>query len=254
MALFLGTKNTVIEFVHCDFSLNGSPFVVGGAGLGVITDFRRPANEKATPPHVAHNRNTSLRVQDSKFIQNVALYGAGIFYDSVYRSAVSDLTDVIYFFIQNSTFQENMAFTGSAILAWEFKSHAAYVGTQLQVTGVNIIGNIISSTNSAQTISSTNSAQTNQQQTGIIDLRTINMTLKGSCSISNNAGTGLKAEASYVGIDGNVTFSENTGVRGGAMFLFSFSYLIVLPNASLYLLNNKAREAGGAIYTNLLRF
>ncbi len=68
VALFLGTKNTAIEFVNCDFSFNGSPFVVGGAGLGVITEFRRPANEKATPPHVAHNRNTSLRVQNSRFI------------------------------------------------------------------------------------------------------------------------------------------------------------------------------------------
>ncbi len=36
------------------------------------------------------------------------------------------------------------------------------------------------------------------------------------------------------------------------MFLITFTYLIVLPNASLHLIDNVARESGGAIYSNLL--
>ncbi len=47
----------------------------------------------------------------------------------------------------------------------------------------------------------------------------------------------------------NIKFSENIALRGGAMFLTTLTWLIVLPNASLYLLHNTAKESGGAIYS-----
>ncbi len=78
------------------------------------------------------------------------------------------------------------------------------------------------------------------------------MTMHGNCAIKDNFGTALRAESSQVGIVANVTFDSNIGIRGGAMLLITYTYLIVLPNASLYLLNNIARESGGAIYSNFL--
>ncbi len=252
LALFSGTKNTAIEFIDCEFSENGVTrelipefLSVGGAGLGIFTDFERPKNEQFQPPHVVHNLNTSILVKNSLFLRNTSPYGAGIYFYSAYKSAVSDVTDVIYFYIQNSSFIKNAAYTGSAMQLFELKYHAGQVGTQVQISDTNVSSNFIVSANS-------NGVQSMQQNTGIIDIRYMNMTLKGKCSIDTNSGTGLRAESSHVGIDGNVTFSENIGVRGGGMFLITYTYLIVLPNASLYFLNNIAREAGGAIYSNFL--
>ena len=246
VALFSGTRNTLIEFDNCDFVANGitrdelDTFqTVGGAGLGITADIGRPLNEQITPPHIFHNLNTSIRVQSSQFLRNVVPFGAGIYYYSIYKSAVSDLTDVVYFYIRNVTY------LGSAMQVWELKFHAAYPGTQFQLIDTNITQNSIVTTNA-------NGAQSVLQSTGIVDIRYMNMTMHGNCAIKENFGTALRAESSQVGIVGNVTFDSNIGIRGGAMLLITYTYLIVLPNASLYLLNNIARESGGAIYSNFL--
>ncbi len=245
MAMFSGTRNTSVEFIDCNFLSNGVPRnllpslqIVSGAGLAMLIDFSRPKNNQFTPSQIS---NTSFRIENSKFLQNISPYGAGLFYSSLYKSNVKD---VVRFIIQNSTFEKNIAFSGSAIVMSDFTYHAAYVGTQLEVIDTNISENVLTSNNF-------DGDQSVQQNTGIVQLRNINMTFRDSC-IVKNSGTGLSAASSYVGIDGIVTFSKNVGVRGGAMFLTTFTWLIVLPNASLYLLNNTAREAGGAIYSNFL--
>ena len=246
VAMFSGTKNTAIEFMNCDFLSNGvspeSPSLIqfrGGAGLAVITDFGGPLIERARSSNIANILNTSIRIENSRFSNNSSPIGAGLFYYSLYKS---DIKDAVHIFIQNSTFQGNTASAGSAMLVSELKYHAAYVGTQVEVIDTNITENKIVSANFE-------GAQSVQHNSGTINLRNMNMTLKGNCFVDKNLGTGLKAESSYVGIDGNVTFSENVGIRGGAMFLATYTWLIVLPNASLYLLNNTARDAGGAVYS-----
>ena len=86
VALFSGTRNTLIEFDNCDFVANGitrdelDTFqTVGGAGLGITADIERPLNKQITPPHIFHNLNTSIRVQSSQFLRNVVPFGAGIY-------------------------------------------------------------------------------------------------------------------------------------------------------------------------------
>ena len=248
VAIFSGAKNTALEFINCNFSSNGGPLevellqTIGGAGLGVVTDFGGPLIEQKRSSNVANILNTSIRIENSNFLENISPNGAGIFYYSLYKS---DVKDTVYVSIQNSIFHKNVAYAGSAIFASELKYNAAYLGTQLEVIDTNITANTIVSTNS----SGASSSSVLRQDTGIIDLLSLNMTLKGSCFINKNLGTGLKAELSYVGINGNITFSKNTALRGGAMYLTTYTWLIVLPNASLYLLDNTAREAGGAIYS-----
>ncbi len=252
IALFSGTRNTLIEFYNCEFVANGITQAeldtfqtVGGAGLGITTGIVRPLNEQITPPHVFHNLNTSIRVQSSRFLRNVVPFGAGIYYYSLLKSAVSNLTDVVYFYIKDCQFNRNSAYLGSAMQVWELKFHGAYPGTQFQLIDTTITQNAIVTTDA-------NGAQSILQSTGVVDIRYMNMTMHGNCVIKENFGTALRAESSLVGIVGNVTFNSNIGIRGGAMFLTTYTYLIVLSNASLYLLNNIARDSGGAIYSNFL--
>ncbi len=199
LVLFSGTKNTAIEYINCNFSHNGesrellSNFsAVGGAGLGVFSDIGRPSNEQSTPPHIVHNLNTSILIQSTLFFQNLAPYGAGLYFYSVHSSAVSDLTDVIYFYIQNSNFEQNAAYSGSAMQIWDSKFDAGLVGTQLEISDTNVSSNLILSVD----------LQSVQQNTGIIDIHQMNMTFKGNCNIEMNSGTGLRAESSHIGIHG----------------------------------------------------
>ena len=252
LALFSGVKNTQIEFNNCTFTLNGerellqdatNTQLVAGAGLAVFIDNPRPDNELSTPPHVAHDLNTTIRIIGSHFTKNVARFGAGLYFYSGYTSAVSDLTDVLYVYVEDCLFERNMAFAGPAMHLSEYKYGAANVGSQLQIRDCNILNNTVVTIDP-------NGFQSILQSAGVIDIRYLNVTLHGNCRIESNDGTGLRGEVSYIGIAGNVTFKNNIGIRGGAIHLQTFSYLIVLPNASLYLLNNIARVAGGAIYSN----
>ena len=250
LALFSGVRNTQIELKNCTFTRNRNDQdfiyrIVDGAGLGVTVDIRRPSSEQATPPHVAQNLNTTIRVTGSRFIENYSAFGAGLFFYSSYTSAVSDLTDVLYVYIEQCIFERNSAFFGSAMSFFEYKYNAESVGTQVLIKDSNYSKNMITANDMSED-------QTVLQSAGVIDIRFMNISFQGNCQILSNIGTGLRAEGSAIGIAGDVTFSDNVGIRGGALHLQSYSFLIVLPNASLFLLNNAARVSGGAIYSNYL--
>ena len=78
----------------------------------------------------------------------------------------------------------------------------------------------------------------------------MNLTFIGNCSFINNLGTGVRAESSVIGVNGNITFLRNIGINGGALYLVEYSYLIMNRNSSVYFLENEARIEGGAIYVN----
>ena len=88
------------------------------------------------------------------------------------------------------------------------------------------------------------------QSAGTVNIRNVNLTFTGNCSFINNLGTGLRAESSVTGVNGNITFLRNIGINGGALYLAEYSYLIMSRNSSIYFLENEARIEGGAIYVN----
>ena len=70
--------------------------------------------------------------------------------------------------------------------------------------------------------------------------------------ISHLTGTKSSAIFSYfnnITLSGAVTFANNSGIRGGAMALYS-SMLYVTPGTNVSFINNLAEETGGAIYIN----
>ena len=67
--------------------------------------------------------------------------------------------------------------------------------------------------------------------------------------ISTNKSSAISSYFSNITLSGLITFANNSGIRGGAMALYS-STLNVLPGTNILFVNNFAVETGGAIYVN----
>ena len=73
-----------------------------------------------------------------------------------------------------------------------------------------------------------------------------------NCQFFDNHGTAIAAFDSHLYLGGNITFRNNTGYNGGALALWSNSYVHLLANSdtTLTFINNHAIRSGGAVYIN----
>ena len=68
------------------------------------------------------------------------------------------------------------------------------------------------------------------------------------CTFVDNIGTAISAIQSNVIFGGNVTFRNNTGINGGALFFCEDSTMYLRTNASIYFFDNHAQNSGSAFY------
>ena len=80
-----------------------------------------------------------------------------------------------------------------------------------------------------------------------ISVLSSNVTISGKITFANNIQTMISAFSSNITLTGNIAFLNNTGIKGGAMALYS-STLNIARNTSVHFYNNTATEVGGAIY------
>ena len=249
ISLFSGVQHSAITMNDCLFDSNGlsdTSRVMGPGGIAVINDVFPPLDRRNVIPNFEINRDVYVNIVNSIFSRNKAQIGAGVFIYSTHYSPLRDRTDVVQFLIADTTFMQNEAISGSALTVIEEKSSGQDDGIQVTVQNSSFIDNTI--------VSASPNASTGTllvgQTVGTIELISINITFHGECHIQGNMGTGLKAEKSFIGIFGNLTFLGNVGVSGGALHLLSQSYIILLPHSHLRLLDNVAQVSGGAIYVN----
>ena len=69
-----------------------------------------------------------------------------------------------------------------------------------------------------------------------------------SCTFSNNNSTALSTVDSNIVLSGQLLFSENKAVNGGAMKLCDSSYMYIKNNTLVTFERNYAKNAGGAIF------
>ena len=69
-----------------------------------------------------------------------------------------------------------------------------------------------------------------------------------NCTFVDNVGTAISAIQSNVIFEGNITFKNNTGINGGALFFCEDSTMYLRTNTSIYFFDNHALNSGGAIY------
>ena len=97
-----------------------------------------------------------------------------------------------------------------------------------------------------------NYSQTNTygyQGTGAVYVDSLPVTFFGSTSFDSNVGSALAAVVTGIDVknDSVLTFTNNTGIRGGAVLLLGYAYLRVSQGAQLHFVDNTA-YFGGAIY------
>ena len=80
-----------------------------------------------------------------------------------------------------------------------------------------------------------------------ITLHQSNITFAGTSRFYNNHHSALVSYTSVITLTGSVSFINNTGIRGGAMTLYS-SALNLDTGANVTFINNSAQETGGAIH------
>ena len=233
-ALFAGVHNTHITLDSCLF--NGSSALISN-------DIRLPG--KFQYQSYPSGRDTTISILNSVFTDNQLLSDSSgsLYINSNHYTAVESIDEVVNIYIERCLFTRNRALAGSAIAIYEHKINGFAVGIQVSIKDTDFIGNEIVTADQDATISVSQSA-------GTVEVRNVNLTLHGSCSFIDNVGTGLRAESSLVGINGNITFLRNTGVFGGALYLVTYAYLIMNRNSSIYFIENEARMGGGAIYVN----
>ena len=68
------------------------------------------------------------------------------------------------------------------------------------------------------------------------------------CTFVDNIGTGISAVQSNIIFEGNITFRNNTGTNGGALFFCEDSAMFLRNDTSIHFIDNHALRSGGAIY------
>ena len=74
-----------------------------------------------------------------------------------------------------------------------------------------------------------------------------NVILSGNSTFFNNHNTALVSYSSTITLSGTVSFVNNSGIRGGAMTLYS-STIYLTDGLNVSFINNSALETGGAIH------
>ena len=156
---------------------------------------------------------------------------------------MNSIDEVVKVYIDGCLFMGNKALIGSSLLIYERKSSGLDIGIEVSIKDTDFIKNEILTANQDAIV-------TISQSAGTVDIRKVNVTFYGNCSFIDTIGTGLRAESSVIGMNGNITFLRYTGINGGALHLVLYSYLIMNRNSSVYFIENEARIEGGAIYVN----
>ena len=68
------------------------------------------------------------------------------------------------------------------------------------------------------------------------------------CTFVDNIGTAISAIQSNIIFEGNITFRNNTGTNGGALFFCEDSAMFLRNDTSIHFIDNHALHSGGAIY------
>ena len=89
---------------------------------------------------------------------------------------------------------------------------------------------------------------------GAIAVTGFSIQFRSSNLISNHTSTALLLDNAIVEFyhNSSVTFSFNSGLKGGAMLLLQGSYIRLFPNVNITFYNNTAVKSGGAVFVEMI--
>jgi len=196
---------------------------------------------------VVNKTHEWMSILHSHFVGNTGLYGGGLAVNILYSPSSNQLFDlsalVSTVYVQNTTFTDNAAWSGSAV----YVTH-----TMLDPLAVGGLQQFIFENTSFQhnhrkinaSLLPRNNIPGLESTAYFMNIQNVTIS---NCEFILNNGTALTAEQSNIIFTGDVLFRENWGTFGGALsLLYSFQFL--LPQTKLLFLNNHAEGFGGAIY------
>ena len=229
---FQGSCGSKVLFDDCLFEDNGfmegilsnfSSYYVGAASM--ILNI--PRDHRIIRETFTHNM---FQFKSTQFLNNRAYICAGMYLAGL-NSPVAE-NELI---IDDCIFRNNMASLSSAFYAYEYKFNGLEPGTNV------IINNIIAENNSNPYPGLT------QLKSTIITF-SMNISISGNSTFQRNQASPLVAVRSSLNLVGNILFEGNTGISGGAILIYSGSYLVLFNNTRVSFINNKVTGFGGAIH------
>ena len=225
------TENNSFIMEGTTFLRNKADLSAGGARMGNIP-------LKHTP--LILNR---FNISNCSFVQNEALWGGGasVFGRTIARTKHSE-TAVTQFHFKQSTWQHNKANVGAAIGVYLYNYNRYHIGPQIPyrvcfdndtVFEFNHIG-----------------LQHGDLKLGQGTLYSLEVPLifKSTTKFWNNSKSALVLDGSTLEVHDQVEFTNNTGLRGGAIAIYGRSRIIFHKNAKLTFEANSCDDKGGAMY------
>ena len=193
-----------------------------------------------------------IKLIECNFTGNIALNGSGGglgFYGS-YEPNVTSSTN--YIEVSQCHFEENLAQFGSALTIAKDYFEVISRGVLLTfiITNCTFIGNNANDNVHAFSVHRSNS----YSRVGAIAVVGFNIQFRLSTHISHHNTTALVMDDAiaefYYG--STVTFSQNRGLKGGAILLLQGSWLKLFSNVKITFQNNTAIKSGGAIFVEMI--
>ena len=231
-------QNGIANYVYTNYN-DSERFKSDGQGITFIQDISFPSVHRPVLP-VTYGAN-SYKIRNCKFLGNKARLGGAVSFFSRYISISSNTTTLE---IDTCHFENNSALYASAVQLLEEKYTATQLGTQFVLNDCTFHNNVL--VGNSDTIIST------LEGSGIIEMVSVNATLSGNNTFSNNTGSGIRMTTSILNIVNETTFINNSGVYGGGIAVVSNSYIVLHAGSTLRFTSNEAFVAGGAMFVQLL--
>ena len=184
------------------------------------------------------NHPNHLTVRNTQFLKNDAYYGGGVFLGVFLDHTPSEENQIV---IEGCTIHENIGTKGSGL-------HASFSGLQRAAVPNN--GSLYNA-NMLQVKNTTFESNTLRRgnipfDISALELVNVAQALLKDCHFSHNNSTAIHMQRSSAFVSGNLTFFNNTGIKGGGAFLEN-SFLFLLNPSHINFTQNTAITRGGGL-------
>ena len=235
LVLVGNAHNNTIHISNCTFSNNsctGDHYGGGGAMVGYQED-------QDTHPH-----DNTVNFSACCFESNRAGFGGGF---SFYSGTLTDSPNQMIFW--QSRWTGNLAKIGAGvnIAPQIWRSYVHDLKTKIVLADCSFTSNML-----IDNIATVKKNKSYNRGGGIFFSVGYRIVLEDTIIFHDNGATAMYLTYTEVEFSSsvNVSFSENEGFRGGALYMLGFAALIVNDNVTVRFENNSAVFAGGAIYQN----
>ena len=237
-----------VSIKDCMFSSGVAQY---GGAIGIFAFFSSSVYNTISP-----NDTKLLSISNTKFINNSANYGGAVLINLITeRLPESENYHAIPSYsveIWNCAFANNTGYLGAALAFSSEGNYSTFVGLQasayFHIKIQNTSFENTQSPNKDTVLPILNYKLTPTTVTSsTVYLYGIQNISFANCQFKSNNISGLLAEKSHVFPEDDNIFYNNSGVRGGGIFLL-YSYLFPRLNTKISFVHNRASEVGGAIY------